>query len=299
MSRIEFERLFGGRVLAWIGGLATLLGVVFLMRSAVDSSWFTEEVRALLAARRLPAAARGRRLAARTERTHRAGPAAGGRRDPGPLRDHGGRHPDLRSDLARPRSRGGGGDRARGGRHRRALVLDARRQRRDPRRPGRADPRRHRRTRAVRSPSSPSRSPPASASFSGSAGTGSRSAPSPISVPQLVAWIASSGFITFEGEADPSQPVPLVLAVLVGFWVLYAAAAFGYELRSRDEDACRSPPGCCFSAPASLSSPPALSSSMAVRRSPWTPGSSASPLPISCSVPWRSASASIAKSARC
>ena len=50
MSRIEFERLFGGRVLAWIGGLATLLGVVFLMRSAVDSSWFTEEVRALLAA---------------------------------------------------------------------------------------------------------------------------------------------------------------------------------------------------------------------------------------------------------
>src|SRR6478735_8762598 len=50
MSRIEFERLFGGRVLAWIGGLATLLGIVFLMRSAVDASWFTEEVRALLAA---------------------------------------------------------------------------------------------------------------------------------------------------------------------------------------------------------------------------------------------------------
>jgi len=50
MSRIEFERLFGGRVMAWIGGLATLLGVVFLMRSAVDSSWFTEEVRILMAA---------------------------------------------------------------------------------------------------------------------------------------------------------------------------------------------------------------------------------------------------------
>jgi uncharacterized membrane protein len=50
MSRIEFERLFGGRVLAWIGGLATLLGIVFLMRSAVDSSWFTEEVRTLMAA---------------------------------------------------------------------------------------------------------------------------------------------------------------------------------------------------------------------------------------------------------
>lgn len=50
MSRIEFERLFGGRVLAWIGALATLLGLVFLLRSAVDSSWFTEEIRTLLAA---------------------------------------------------------------------------------------------------------------------------------------------------------------------------------------------------------------------------------------------------------
>ena len=50
ISRIEFERVFGGRVLAWIGGLATLLGVIFLMRSAVDSSWFTEEVRTLMAA---------------------------------------------------------------------------------------------------------------------------------------------------------------------------------------------------------------------------------------------------------
>jgi uncharacterized membrane protein len=49
ISRIEFERVFGGRVLAWIGGLATLLGVIFFMRSAVDSSWFTEEVRTLMA----------------------------------------------------------------------------------------------------------------------------------------------------------------------------------------------------------------------------------------------------------
>jgi uncharacterized membrane protein len=50
ISRIEFERVFGGRVLAWIGGLATLLGLIFLMRSAVDSSWFTEEIRTLMAA---------------------------------------------------------------------------------------------------------------------------------------------------------------------------------------------------------------------------------------------------------
>ncbi len=50
MSRIEFERLFGGRVLAWIGCIATLLGVVFFLRSAVDRSWFTEEIRTLMAA---------------------------------------------------------------------------------------------------------------------------------------------------------------------------------------------------------------------------------------------------------
>lgn len=50
VSRIEFERIFGGRVLAWIGALATLLGLVFLLRSAVDSSWFTEEIRTLMAA---------------------------------------------------------------------------------------------------------------------------------------------------------------------------------------------------------------------------------------------------------
>ncbi|HEU5105597.1 MAG TPA: DUF2339 domain-containing protein [Solirubrobacterales bacterium] len=50
ISRIEFERLFGGRVFAWMGGLAILLGVVFFLRSAVDSSWFTEEIRTLMGA---------------------------------------------------------------------------------------------------------------------------------------------------------------------------------------------------------------------------------------------------------
>jgi uncharacterized membrane protein len=50
ISRIEFERVFGGRVFAWMGGLAVLLGVVFFLRSAVDSSWFTEEVRVLMGA---------------------------------------------------------------------------------------------------------------------------------------------------------------------------------------------------------------------------------------------------------
>jgi uncharacterized membrane protein len=50
ISRIEFERVFGGRVFAWMGGLAVLLGVVFFLRSAVDSSWFTEEVRTIMGA---------------------------------------------------------------------------------------------------------------------------------------------------------------------------------------------------------------------------------------------------------
>jgi uncharacterized membrane protein len=50
LSRIEFEKLLGGRVFAWIGGLAVLLGVIFFMRSAVDSSWFTEEIRTVMGA---------------------------------------------------------------------------------------------------------------------------------------------------------------------------------------------------------------------------------------------------------
>jgi uncharacterized membrane protein len=52
----------------------------------------------------------------------------------------------------------------------------------------------------------------------------------------LISWLYKSGFITFEGVAVPSESSLLVLAVLSGFWVLYAAAAFGYELRARGEE---------------------------------------------------------------
>jgi uncharacterized membrane protein len=48
-SQIEFERLFG-RVIAWIGSLAVLLGTVFFMRMAVDQGWLTEEIRTVMAA---------------------------------------------------------------------------------------------------------------------------------------------------------------------------------------------------------------------------------------------------------
>lgn len=50
ISKFEFEKLLGGRVFAWIGGFATLLGIVFFMRMAIDGGWLSEEVRTLMAA---------------------------------------------------------------------------------------------------------------------------------------------------------------------------------------------------------------------------------------------------------
>jgi uncharacterized membrane protein len=235
MSRIEFERLFGGRILAWIGGLATLLGVVFLMRSAVDSSWFTEEVRALLAAvgsllllgtgvwlhERKGHIELGRLLVAvgipglyattvvATQTYDLISPVLG--LEVAALIGVIGVAIAVRWSSMLVGSVG---------------ILGAL----------------------------------AAPIFVGTAGEGGSIAfvavalaagvgvllwqrwewlalgAFAISAPQLVGWISTSGFISFEGEANPSQPVPLVLAVLVGFWVLYAAAAFGYELRSRGEE---------------------------------------------------------------
>jgi len=235
MSRIEFERLFGGRVLAWIGGLATLLGLVFLMRSAVDSSWFTEEVRALLAAagsllllgigvwlhERKGHIELGRLLVAvgipglfattlvATQTYDLISPVLG--LEAAALIGLVGVVIAVRWSSMLVGSVG---------------ILGAL----------------------------------AAPLFVGTASEGGSIAfvavalaagvgvllwqrwdwlalgAFAISAPQIVAWIGSSGFISFEGTTDPSQPVPLVLAVLVGFWILYAAAAFGYELRSRDEE---------------------------------------------------------------
>ena len=235
MSRIEFERLFGGRVLAWIGGLATLLGVIFLMRSAVDSSWFTEEIRTLMAGfGSLLLLGTGLWLHERKGRLEVARIAVAIAL------------PGLYAttfvasqvyDLISPVI----------GLEAAALigVLGV--------------------FIAVRW----------SSMLVGSVGMlGALAAPMlvgtqtdggsiafvalalaasvgvllwqrwnwlalgafAVSAPQLIAWIADSGFISFEGGTDPSEPVLLVLAVLVGFWVLYAAAAFGYELRSRGEE---------------------------------------------------------------
>jgi uncharacterized membrane protein len=235
ISRIEFERVFGGRVLAWIGGLATLLGVIFLMRSAVDSSWFTEEVRTLMAGfGSLLLLALGLWLHERKGRLEVARIAVA-IAIPGLYATTvvASQTYDLISPVI--------------GLEAAALigVLGV--------------------FIAVRW----------SSMLVGSVGMlGALAAPMlvgtatdgssiafvalalaasvgvllwqrwnwlalgafAVSAPQLIAWIAHNGFIVFEGERHPSEPTLLVLAVLAGFWVLYAAAAFGYELRTRGEE---------------------------------------------------------------
>lgn len=235
ISRIEFERVFGGRVLAWIGGLATLLGVIFLMRSAVDSSWFTEEVRVLMAAfgsllllglgiwlherkGRLEVARIAVAIAlpglyattvVATQTYDLISPIIG--LEAAALIGVVGVFIAVRWSSMLVASVG---------------VLGAL----------------------------------AAPIFAGTHIDGGSIAfvalalamsvgvllwqrwnwlalgALAVSAPQLIAWIYNSGFITFEGERQPTEPVLLALAVLVGFWILYAAAAFGYELRSRDEE---------------------------------------------------------------
>jgi uncharacterized membrane protein len=49
-GRAELEDLLGGRVLAWIGGLAVLIGVVFLFALGISHGWINETARTLLGA---------------------------------------------------------------------------------------------------------------------------------------------------------------------------------------------------------------------------------------------------------
>lgn len=235
MSRIEFERLFGGRVLAWIGGLATLLGVIFLMRSAVDSSWFTEEIRTLmagfgslllLAAGLLLHEKKGHLEVARiavavaipglyattvvaTQAYDLISPVIG--LEAAALIGAVGIFIAVRWSSMLVGSVGMLGALA-------APMLVG------------------------------TETDGASIAFVALALAASVGVllwqrwnwlslgAFAVSAPQLISWISESGFISFEGGTDPSEPVLLVLAVLVGFWVLYAAAAFGYELRIRGEE---------------------------------------------------------------
>jgi uncharacterized membrane protein len=236
ISRIEFERVFGGRVLAWVGGLATLLGVIFLMRSAVDSSWFTEEVRTLMAAfgsllllgfgvwlherrgrlevARMAVAVALPGLYATTviaTQTYDLIPPVIGLEAAALIGIVGVliavrwssmlvASVGMLGALAAPILAGAGMD---GG----SIAFVA-------------------------------------LALAASVGVllwqrwnwlalGAFA----VSAPQLIAWVAESRYIgLFGGAGEGGEPVLLVLAVLAGFWLLYAAAAFGYELRSRSEE---------------------------------------------------------------
>lgn len=234
ISRIEFERVFGGRVLAWVGGLATLLGVIFLMRSAVDSSWFTEEVRVLMAAfgsflllglgvwlherkGRLEVARIAVAIAipglyattvVATQTYDLISPVLG--LEAGALIGVIGVLIAVRwssmlvgsvgmlSALAAPMLVGTGRGESI------AFVALA---------------------------------------LAASVGVllwqrwnWLALGAFVVSAPQLISWMWGSRMvITSEGVSGLSEPTLLVLAVLAGFWVLYAAAAFGYELRNRGE----------------------------------------------------------------
>src|SRR5205814_7633805 len=46
---VNLEELFGGRVLAWLGGSAVVLGAVFFLVMAVSRGWIDEPTRVVLA----------------------------------------------------------------------------------------------------------------------------------------------------------------------------------------------------------------------------------------------------------
>jgi uncharacterized membrane protein len=236
ITRIQFEKLLGGRVFAWIGGLAILLGVIFLMRSAVDSSWFTEEIRTLMAAfgsllllglgvwlhekkghleaARMAVAVAIPGLYATTvvaTQTYDLIPPVIGL-EAGALIGVIGVAIAVRwssmlvgsigilGALAAPMLTGTAGE---GG----SIAFVA---------------------------------------LALAAGVGVllwqrwdwlALGAFAVSAPQLIVWVAESRYIgLFGGSGEGGEPVLLVLAVLAGFWVLYAAAAFGYELRVRGEE---------------------------------------------------------------
>lgn len=48
-SRKDFEEVFGGRVLAWVGGLAILFGAILFMAMTISRGWLGEEARTVIA----------------------------------------------------------------------------------------------------------------------------------------------------------------------------------------------------------------------------------------------------------
>src|SRR4051794_36644177 len=47
--RAGLEELLGGRVLAWLGGVAILLGIIFFLGMAISRGWIDEPARTVLA----------------------------------------------------------------------------------------------------------------------------------------------------------------------------------------------------------------------------------------------------------
>ena len=64
----DLEDFLGGSVLAWLGGVAVLAGLAFLLTIAVSRGWIGEGARTALAGRALARPARRRRVAARAAR---------------------------------------------------------------------------------------------------------------------------------------------------------------------------------------------------------------------------------------
>lgn len=236
ISRLELERVFGGRVLGWIGGVAVLLGLVFFLRSAVDSSWFTEEVRTLLAAfgsllllgfgvwlherrGRLEVARMAVAIAipglyattvVATQAYDLISPLIG--LEGAALIGLVGIFIAVRWSSVLVGSVGMLGALA-------APML-------------------------VGTETDNGSIAFVAVALAASVGVllwqrwnwlalGAFA----VSAPQLIGWVAESRYIgLFGGSGEGGEPMLLVLAVLAGFWVLYAAAAFGYELRSRGEE---------------------------------------------------------------
>ena len=68
---LALSDVLGGQVLAWLGGTATLLGIVLFLAMAISHGWIGEEARVVIAGRGL--AADGRGVAAPPSRPDRGG----------------------------------------------------------------------------------------------------------------------------------------------------------------------------------------------------------------------------------
>ena len=50
LNALDFEAVFGGRVLAWIGGLAMLFAAVLFVGMAISRGWINEDARTIIGA---------------------------------------------------------------------------------------------------------------------------------------------------------------------------------------------------------------------------------------------------------